>query len=150
MYWNDLQKWFLESNLISKLFLLNEKAFQVKFRRLIPEDIWVYRKKKSRSLKNMESINFRFLGGACTSICHFFRPSISLSVAHHISGTVRHLIIIYGTLMLNDDISRHFFHFFKILIFWAVRGVKGQKTAQNDKKFCLSHFISQEPYIRWL
>ena len=25
------------------------------------------------------------------------------------------------------------FHFFKILIFWAVRGVKGQKIAQNKK-----------------
>ena len=35
-----------------------------------------------------------------------------------------------------------FFHFFKILIFWVVRGVKGQKTVQNDKK--------QEPYMIWL
>ena len=36
-----------------------------------------------------------------------------------------------------------FFHFFKTLIFWVVRGVKGQKTIQNDKKFCLS----QAPYL---
>ena len=43
-----------------------------------------------------------------------------------------------------------FFHFFKILIFQAVKGVKGQKMLQNDKKFCLSHSISQEPYIIWL
>ena len=43
-----------------------------------------------------------------------------------------------------------FFQFFKILIFWVVRGVKGQKTIQNDKKFCVSSFISQEPYIIWL
>ena len=50
-----------------------------------------------------------FLGGAPTSICYFFRPS----VAHHISGTVHHLII---------------------FIFWAVRGVKGQKIAQNEKQ----------------
>ena len=42
-----------------------------------------------------------------------------------------------------------FFHFFKILIFWIVRGVKGQKTVQNDKKLCLSGSISQEPYIIW-
>ena len=43
-----------------------------------------------------------------------------------------------------------FFHFFKILIFWVDRGVKGQKAFQNDKKFCLSHSISQGPYIIWL
>ena len=36
-----------------------------------------------------------FLGGAPTSICHFFH----LSVAHHISWTVYHLIIIFGTHM---------------------------------------------------
>ena len=38
-----------------------------------------------------------FLGGAPTSICHFFHPSVHPSVAHHISGTVHHLIIIFGT-----------------------------------------------------
>ena len=43
-----------------------------------------------------------------------------------------------------------FFHFFKILIFGVVGGVKGQKKVQNDKKFCPSHSISQEPYIMWL
>ena len=43
-----------------------------------------------------------------------------------------------------------FFIFFKILIFWVVSGVKWQKTVQNDKKFCLSLFISQKPYIIWL
>ena len=42
-----------------------------------------------------------------------------------------------------------FFHFFKILIFWVVNGLKGQKMAQNDKKFCLLHFISQESYTIW-
>ena len=26
-------------------------------------------------------------------------------------------------------------------------GLKGQKMAQNDKKFCLSHSVSQELYI---
>ena len=40
--------------------------------------------------------------------------------------------------------------FVKILGFWVVRGVKGQKTVQNDKKLCLLHSISQEPYIIWL
>ena len=36
------------------------------------------------------------------------------------------------------------------MLFWLLRGVKGQKTVKNDKKICLSHFISQEPYIIWL
>ena len=52
---------------------------------------------------------------------------------HHISGSVHHLIMIFGTHMQSDDISRYFFHFFKILIFRAVRGVKGQKMAQSEK-----------------
>ena len=44
------------------------------------------------------------------------------------------MIIIFGTLVQNDDISRRVFHFFKISIFWVVGGVKGQKVVQNDKK----------------
>ena len=36
---------------------------------------------------------------------------------------------------------------FFTLIFRAVREVKGQKIAQNYKKFSLLHFISQESYI---
>ena len=43
-----------------------------------------------------------------------------------------------------------FFHFLKILIFWVVREVKGQKTVQDDKIFSLLQSISQEPYIIWL
>ena len=37
--------------------------------------------------------------------------------------------------------------FFKILIFWVARGVKGQKAVRNDKKFCPLDSISQEPYM---
>ena len=36
------------------------------------------------------------------------------------------------------------FHFFKILIFWFVSGIKGQKIVQNDKNFCVLLLISQE------
>ena len=43
-----------------------------------------------------------------------------------------------------------FFHFFKIFIFWVVERVKGQKKAQNGKKFCPSHSIYQELNIIWL
>ena len=46
--------------------------------------------------------------------------------------------------------SGFFFHFRKILIFWVVRGVKGQKKVQNEKTFCPSCSISYEPYIIWL
>ena len=42
------------------------------------------------------------------------------------------------------------FHFLKILIFWVVRGVTGQKIVQNDKKFWVSCSISLEPYVMWL
>ena len=50
---------------------------------------------------------------------------------------------------LKDNTSWSFFHFFKILIFRVVKWVKGQKIVRNDKKFCLSCLISQEPYIIW-
>ena len=42
-----------------------------------------------------------------------------------------------------------FFHFFKILVFWVVKGVKGQKMVQNDKKLCLSRSISHEPHTSY-
>ena len=42
------------------------------------------------------------------------------------------------------------FHFFKILIFWVVSLVKGQKMTQNNKKFCLLRSVSQELYTMWL
>ena len=44
------------------------------------------------------------------------------------------MVMIFGTPVYNDDISRCYFHFFDIFIFWAVRGVKGQEIAKNDKK----------------
>ena len=28
--------------------------------------------------------------------------------------------------------------------------IKGQKLVQNDKKFCLSYFLTQEQYLTWL
>ena len=33
------------------------------------------------------------------------------------------------------------FHFFKILIFWFHRGVKEQKTVQNDKNVCHTQYL---------
>ena len=58
------------------------------------------------------------------------------------------MIMIFGALVENDDISmRFFFNFFKILIFWVVSGVKGQKIVQNDKKIP-SRSIPQEAHIK--
>ena len=74
-----------------------------------------------------------------------------LSIMLHISGTIHYMIVIYGRHVQNDDISRHFFfQFFKILIFWVVSRVKGQKMTWNDKKFNPLCSIFQEPYIIWL
>ena len=67
-----------------------------------------------------------------------------MSVTLHISGSI-HMIMIFVTQVQNDDMM--VCSFFQILIFWVARGVKSQKLAQNEKKFCLSHSISQEPYI---
>ena len=58
-----------------------------------------------------------------------------LSGALHVSGTMYHMIVIYGTLLQNDDISRFLFLFFKIWILWVVRGrgVKGLKMKKWSK-----------------
>ena len=61
----------------------------------------------------------------------------------HISGTIHHMIVIYGTHVQNDNIFRWSSHFFNILIFWVFRVVKGQKMVQNNKKLCC-----HAPYLR--
>ena len=73
----------------------------------------------------------------------------------YISRTIHHVIVIYGTPVSNDNIFSQFFHFFKILTFWVVRGGggrgwKGKKWSKMSKTFCPSHSISQETYIIWL
>ena len=57
--------------------------------------------------------------------------SVSLSIVHHISGSEHHLVIWYT--YVEWWYLQVVFSFFKILIFWAFRGVKGQKIAQNEK-----------------
>ena len=41
-----------------------------------------------------------------------------------------------------------FLYFFKILVFWFVSGIKGQKMTQNDTKLCVAP-IYQEAYTIW-
>ena len=55
-----------------------------------------------------------------------------LSAVLRISGTIHHMIAIHSTLAYNDTFTC-FFYFFKILNFWVVRRVKGQKMVQNEK-----------------
>ena len=68
-----------------------------------------------------------------------------LSVILHISG-----ILIYGAHVLTDNISKHFFHFFKILFFQVFRVEKGQKSGPKWQKFCSSFSISDESQIMQL
>ena len=66
-----------------------------------------------------------------THLCISLFPSVCLSVhplvAHHISGTKNHLIIIFVTPMQNDDISRSFFIFSKFSFFGLLGGWKCKK-----------------------
>ena len=49
--------------------------------------------------------------------------------------------------MCKMMISPEVFYFFEILFFWAVRGVKGKKIAQNEKQqLNVSCAISQGQY----
>ena len=64
--------------------LKNSKRFQFPLNVIIPQRIY-------------QLISGVFLGGAPISTCNFFRPSVCPSVAQHISGTVHHLTIIFGT-----------------------------------------------------
>ena len=82
-----------------------------------------------------------FLGGAPASICHFFvcpsiclfvRPSICRALYFRNRASCDHYF--WYTCVKWWHIQAFFsFFFFLILIFWVVKGVKGQKIAQNKK-----------------
>ena len=59
------------------------------------------------------------------------------------------MIVIYVTLVWNNDTSRHFFLFFQNFDFLGFQGVKWQIMAQNDKKLCLLYYIFHEAYMIW-
>ena len=63
-------------------------------------------------------------------------------VALYISGSIHHIIVIFGTHVQNDNISRCLFHFFWILIFRVFRELKGKKWPQMKKILSLSLHIS--------
>ena len=60
-----------------------------------------------------------------------------LCQSHSISQEAYIMILVFDT-----QVSWYFFHFFKILIFWFVRGIKGQKNEPKWQKMCLT------PYLR--
>ena len=58
------------------------------------------------------------VGGAPTSICHslskkWSKMTKNCVVTLHISGTIHHVIVIYGALVKNDNIFSYFFSFFQ-------------------------------------
>ena len=68
----------------------------------------------------------------------------------HTSYLRNHNCLLWYTCVKWLYISRIFFYFLKMLIFWVAIGVKGQKMTQHEKKLCLLYSIYQEPYIIWL
>ena len=72
----------------------------------------------------------------------------NLFVAVYISGTIYHVIVIYGTLVYYDYICRVFGSLAGLGGWGGGGGTKGQKMVkiQNEKEICLSCSISQESY----
>ena len=77
---------------------------------------------------------------------HISLFSVRLSVAHHISGTVHHLIVIFGTQIQNGDISRFLFHFFKNFDFLGCYG--GKRAKNNPKRKITITSICHAAYLR--
>ena len=74
-----------------------------------------------------------------------------MSFKLYISGTIHHMIFIYDA-HVYDNIFKFFFFFsffFQNLIFWVVRGVKGQKIVQNNKFLSVALHISRTIHHLW-
>ena len=76
-------------------------------------------------------------------VCCAPQPSFFLYLRNHLCG-----YNFWCTFVKWWYLQVFFFSFFQNFDFSCYRG-KGQKMAENGKKFCLSHSISQEPYIIW-
>ena len=75
----------------------------------------------------------------------------SVCCAFYFRNHISYGLHLWYTCMYKRIISQGFF--FISSKFWlsgSLGWAKGQKVAQNDKIFCLSHSASQEPYIIWL
>ena len=76
-------------------------------------------------------------------VCCAPQPSFFLYLRNHLCG-----YNFWCTFVKWWYLQVFFFSFFQNFDFSCYRG-KGQKMAENGKKLCLSHSISQEPYIIW-
>ena len=66
------------------------------------------------------------------------------------SGTLSHMIVVFGTYMENDDIASiffffFFFHFFKILIFWGFRVGKREELVFKFINKCQTEILRCAP-----
>ena len=86
---------------------------------------------------------FGMLGGRSEKSSPKWKLTIT-SVRCHISGTKKHIIMIFGTLVLNDDTTTSFFHFCEMFFYWAVMGVKGKSIAQIEN----NNYIQHVSYLR--
>ena len=50
-----------------------------------------------------------------------------MSVTLHIWVSIHHMIVFFVAQVWNDDISRCFFHFFRMLVFWVVKEEGGEQ-----------------------
>ena len=75
------------------------------------------------------------------------RPSVCPSITSCNSWTVHGMVMFFVSLIENDY-SRCFFHFLKILICWAKNGIKGQKCPKFRKKLVCT--VSEEAHMLWL
>ena len=97
--------------------------------------------------KNFDFSNFGLFGKRAKN-SRKWKITIT-SFTHHISGTV---YLAYDHDFWYTYIKLWYLQAFFSLIFRAViggGGLKGQKMAHNDKKFCLSSSLSQELHIMW-
>ena len=71
-----------------------------------------------------------------------------LSVVLHISGTIHHMIFIYGTHKENGNILvLFFFSCFQNFDFLGCYEGKRAKNSPNDKEFCLSQALAYEEHM---
>ena len=115
------------------------KYWQGKWNIFLRYSFIVWNKKLCKIIQTMSGI-FRWGTHLYMSLFLSARPSVRPSVTqHHISGTLHHMIMIFGIYTyvkwwyLHFFIFNFFFIFWKIWFFRLLGGVKGQKMAQNEK-----------------
>ena len=59
------------------------------------------------------------------------------------SGTIHHVILIYGTHVKKNNISKFFLHLFQFLIFRVNNWAKEKKMAWNDNYVCGTPYLSK-------